>query len=177
MSHGPSDSGVSAEPNLTPLLDVVLQLLMFFMMCVNFVTEQVSGDVKLPVSQSARPMDKAETDVLFINVKPYHQKDFEKRQPEDREKIQQKFQDGDPCIIVLGKPIPLKVLELKSWLSDMYKDAEARAKDGKVNTAIIIRAHEDCEYAQVYTILNMCKLVGYKQMKLRAMTKAGAGGG
>ena len=31
-----------ADPNLTPLLDVVFQLLMFFIMCVNFVAEQVT---------------------------------------------------------------------------------------------------------------------------------------
>jgi len=150
-------------------------LYMFFMMCVNFVTEQVSGDVKLPVSQSARPMDKAETDVLFLNIKPFRMNEFESRNAEEREKLRAKFQDGDPCILVVGK-FPMKMLELQSWLKDMYKDAEKTAKDGKVTTSIIIRAHEDCEYAQVYNMLNICKLVGYRQMKLRAMTKAVVGG-
>src|SRR5947209_19097482 len=103
MSHGGSSDGGTMEPNLTPLLDVVLQLLMFFMMCVNFVTEQVSGDIKLPVSQSARPMDKTETDVLFINVKPFHIKDFEGRDVEEREKLKRSFQEGDPCILIVGK--------------------------------------------------------------------------
>ncbi|MFN6050729.1 MAG: ExbD/TolR family protein, partial [Planctomycetia bacterium] len=50
MSHGGSSDGGNMEPNLTPLLDVVLQLLMFFMMCVNFVTNQVSEDIILPES-------------------------------------------------------------------------------------------------------------------------------
>src|ERR1700758_525822 len=68
MSHGPAAQGSSAEPNLTPLLDMVLQLLMFFMMCVNFVTEQVNEGVTLPKAQSAKPMDKSETDVLFLNL-------------------------------------------------------------------------------------------------------------
>src|SRR5438445_4074680 len=68
MSHTVGDSGERADPNLTPLLDVVLQLLMFFMMCVNFVTEQVNQNIELPVAQSARPMDKGEVDVLFLNV-------------------------------------------------------------------------------------------------------------
>ena len=54
MSHGAAADLAHAEPNLTPLLDVVLQLLMFFMMCVNFVNEQVKEDVKLPESASAR---------------------------------------------------------------------------------------------------------------------------
>ena len=63
MSHGGGAEGGMADPNLTPLLDVVLQLLMFFMMCVNFVTEQVNEDISLPVSQAVKPMDKADTDV------------------------------------------------------------------------------------------------------------------
>src|SRR5438477_1464536 len=67
MSHSASE-GSKAEPNLTPLLDVVLQLLMFFMMCVNFVSEQVNEHIKLPVAQSARPMDKREADFLFLNL-------------------------------------------------------------------------------------------------------------
>jgi biopolymer transport protein ExbD len=45
MSHGSSGEGAVSEPNLTPLLDVVLQLLMFFMMCVNFVNEQVNENI------------------------------------------------------------------------------------------------------------------------------------
>jgi biopolymer transport protein ExbD len=164
------------EPNLTPLLDVVLQLLMFFMMCVNFVTEQVSGDIKLPVSQSARPMDKSETDVLFVNVKPFHIKDFADRDAEERDKLSRTFQENDPCILIVGK-FPMKVIELQQWLKEQYRDAELKSKaageGGTVKTAIILRAHADTEYAQVYHILNMCKVVGFRHMKLRALTKAG----
>ncbi len=72
MSHGTGGSTPAAEPNLTPLLDVVLQLLMFFMMCVNFVTEEVNEDIKLPTSQSAKPMMKDGTDTLLLNIQPFH---------------------------------------------------------------------------------------------------------
>ena len=41
MSHGSSSSD-KCEPNLVPLLDMVLQLVMFFMVCANFVMEQVN---------------------------------------------------------------------------------------------------------------------------------------
>src|SRR6185312_3590007 len=68
MSHGGGEGGGISDPNLTPLLDVVLQLLMFFMMCVNFVSEQVTESVKLPTAQSALPMSKKETDVLYLNL-------------------------------------------------------------------------------------------------------------
>jgi biopolymer transport protein ExbD len=177
MSHGPSSEGSSAEPNLTPLLDVVMQLLMFFMMCVNFVSEQVSEDIKLPVSESARPMDKTETDVLFINLRPFRIADFKGRPLDEREKLAIKFKEEDPCILVVGR-FPMKILELQVWLKEQYEFAQKQAaekgdKDKKVNTAIIIRAHKDTEYSEVYKVLNMCKVVGYKTLKLRAMTKGG----
>src|SRR5437763_13710845 len=70
MSHGPSSGGaVKAEPNLVPLLDVVLQLIMFFMLTVNFVqTDQINESIKLPVAQSAVPLDKTVKEVLFLNM-------------------------------------------------------------------------------------------------------------
>src|SRR4051794_13729197 len=116
MSHGPASEGSAAEPNLTPLLDVVLQLLMFFMMCVNFVTEQVNEDVKLPESQSAVPMDKADTDVLFVNIKPFESRNFRDHvSPQTLAQLEDKFREGDPCVLIVGKD-PMKVLEFKFWL-------------------------------------------------------------
>ncbi len=171
MSHGGSGDGPSCEPNLTPLLDMVLQLLMFFMMCVNFVTEQVNEDIKLPRSTSVKPMDKADSDILFINFKPFKLADFEGKLPADAlARAQANFHEGDPCILVLGKE-PMKLIELNAWLKQQYEDAEKIAKDGKVNTAIVIRAHLDSDYAQVFEVLHMCKVRGYTRLKLRAMTK------
>ena len=57
-----------AEPNLVPLLDLVLQLVMFFMMCANFVMEQVDQTILLPVAQQAKPMSETGPDVVFLNV-------------------------------------------------------------------------------------------------------------
>src|SRR4051812_3149352 len=169
MSHGPVAEGSSAEPNLTPLLDMVLQLLMFFMMCVNFVTEQVSEDVKLPVSQSARPMDKTESDVLFLNLKPFRSDEFRGRY---RDADVQKFQEGDPCVLALLEP-PMKLNQVQYFLKRQFEDASRNAKDGRVKTAVIVRAHQDTQYDQVYRVLQMCKNVGYRELHLRAISKGG----
>src|SRR5581483_8907267 len=140
MSHGPSSEGSVAEPNLTPLLDVVLQLLMFFMMCVNFVTEQVNEDVKLPKSQSAVPMDKADTDVLFVNIKPFASKDFRDRVSADTlSRLESDFREGDPCVLIVGKD-PMRILNFKVWLKGQYEDTQNTSPDGKVKTKVIIRA-------------------------------------
>jgi len=50
-------SEIKAEPNLTPLLDVVFQLITFFMLVVNFSTENYDQRVRLPVAESARPVE------------------------------------------------------------------------------------------------------------------------
>jgi len=47
---------MKAEPNLTPLLDVVFQLITFFMLVINFSNENYDQRVRLPVAGSARPV-------------------------------------------------------------------------------------------------------------------------
>jgi biopolymer transport protein ExbD len=173
MSHGPAAQGSVAEPNLTPLLDLVLQLLMFFMMTVNFVTEQANEDIKLPDSQSAKPMDKSQADVLFVNLKPYRAADFEGRYPSaEVAHYDDKFKDDPFCAMVLGKP-PMKLSELQPFLKQQYEDAVRNAKDGKIHTVIVIRAHKDSQYDKVYRVLQMCKNVGYHDLHLRVISKGG----
>ncbi|MGE3818419.1 MAG: ExbD/TolR family protein [Isosphaeraceae bacterium] len=50
-------STMRAEPNLTPLLDIVFQLITFFMLLINFSKDNYDARVKLPVAGSARPVD------------------------------------------------------------------------------------------------------------------------
>src|SRR3954454_8339429 len=65
-------SEMSAEPNLTPLLDVVFQLITFFMLVINFSNENYDQRVRLPVAGSARPVEgddkSAMEDRLVLNV-------------------------------------------------------------------------------------------------------------
>ena len=39
----------TAEPNLTPILDLVFQLITFFMLVINFKSAQLDMNLKLPV--------------------------------------------------------------------------------------------------------------------------------
>ena len=67
MSHG-SQEGGKCEPNMTPLLDLVLQLVMFFMICANFVLEQTSAEIKLPRAISSKALDPEVKNVIFLNI-------------------------------------------------------------------------------------------------------------
>ena len=60
---------VKAEPNLTPILDMVFQLITFFMLVINFKSAEVDLCLKLPVVGSARPVDsKGQRDLLVLNI-------------------------------------------------------------------------------------------------------------
>jgi len=131
-----------------------LQLLMFFMMCVNFVSEQVNEDIKLPVAQSARPMDKRLGEVLVLNL------------------------DAQGRLLAPGKPPLRSQAEFNTYLRQEYLDAKRSAENrgdasGKVNTAVVIRAHRDSNYAHVYNLLRTCKDIGFHKLQLRAMTRGG----
>jgi biopolymer transport protein ExbD len=179
MSHGPASGDRALEPNFTPLLDVVLQLLMFFMMCVNFVNEQVSRDIRLPVSQVAAPMNKGETDVLFINLKAYNPDDFKDRPAADRDYIKKLFHDAEPgkqqlCALIVGAEYPKTAADLKAWLEKKYTYAKADAEktgDGTVKTIIIIRADKELEYEHVFAAMKLCEEAKFPRLKLRAIIK------
>jgi biopolymer transport protein ExbD len=147
MSHDPGIV-IKAEPNLVPLLDLVLQMLMFFIITVNFVSNQVNENIKLPVAQTAQPMKKDITDVLYLNVNAKGQ------------------------LEVIGKDQPLTDMgQIKAYLRTEYRNREVIAGPGKVNTSVIIRADRNAEYKLVYQIMRQCKEQGFHKMQLRAMQK------
>src|SRR5437879_5213583 len=64
-----SAGGDDIEVNLTPLLDLVLQLIMFFIITVNFVrVDQFDESVHLPVAQSAVPLEPTAEKWVFLNL-------------------------------------------------------------------------------------------------------------
>src|SRR5690242_10208859 len=65
MSHGSSEK---CEPNFIPLLDLVLQLVMFFMICANFVIEQTDVEIKLPKAIAAKAIEPTVESVIYLNV-------------------------------------------------------------------------------------------------------------
>ncbi len=150
MSHGGGgDGGVKAEPNLTPMLDMVLQLVMFFILVANFTTEQVSRDVMLPIAESAKPADKRDTDVLYLNL------------------------NAEGKLVVPGREPLSSLAEVSNYLKNEFKDLEeaARAKGdstGQVKTVVIIRAHKDSDFEKVFVVLREAKQAGFKKWQLKA---------
>lgn len=149
MSHGPGAGDVKAEPNLTPLLDVVLQLLMFFIISANFATQQVSEHIHLPVMQSARPLDQREMDILFLNL------------------------TKEGAVEIVGKDPMKRQNDIKTFLRTFYSDAQRSQgkKAGDVKTVVVIRADQSVAYKDVYQLMHWCKEIGFRKFQMRAMNR------
>lgn len=186
MSHGPASEGAATEPNLTPLLDVVMQLLMFFMMCVNFTQEQADQGIILPLAEAARPIDAGETDTLYINLRPYRAADWGNRSPEYIEKLRKTFRnEGDTMVFIFGIPDPMAPIDAKFALQQKFTTLKGQAErltpqDPNVKTLIILRASEDLTCDQVYQMMDLAKVAGFRELRLRAKIlqnpKSGGGG-
>src|SRR5262245_44226273 len=141
MSHGGGDETRACEPNLTPLLDLVLQILMFFMVTVNFATEQNQEDVALPDSQTARPLPtQGVKDPLFINLR-----------------LSEKTQK--PVIVVTGMP-DMGQADARRWIQKQHEDLERFDKD--VKNPVIIRADKRADYSEVFQLLQSCSDAGFR---------------
>ncbi|MFQ3592089.1 MAG: biopolymer transporter ExbD [Gemmataceae bacterium] len=167
MSHGGGDDSI--DPDLTPLLDLVMQLLMFFIVNVNFVKEAVSQDIQLPVSSSAKAISKGDTGAIFINQKSGRNKKFFDSLSE---KNQRRLRNAESIILVPGLD-PMSPLEAKGWLRDRFTDLAKRSQDKARETVVHFRPDGDLELNQLFLLMEFCKSAGFKNLKIRAKVKRG----
>ena len=151
MSHGASEK---CEPNLVPLLDLVLQLVMFFMVCANFVMEQINESIQLPKAEAARPLDSNAQNIIFLNV---------------NEKGEVLLSQLD----VVGKDsILYNPIQVQSYMKRRFDEDIRQAGGDKTKpprSTLIIRANKKTSFEKVYGIMKACQLAGYQNCQLRAI--------
>ena len=146
-----------AEPNLTPLLDVVFQLITFFMLVINFTAENYDQRVHLPVAGSARPVEDTQRvgeDRIVLNV--------------DRDGHLLKGGQSQPlneAIASIKHQADLIKLNLKA--SGLKFDPAAG-----LPTTVVFRADKDATFATVIKLINACQTQGFRKFALKAMTSA-----
>ncbi len=147
MSHGNMER---CEPNLTPMLDMVLQLVMFFMLCANFVMEQVNESIKLPSAIAAKPLDRKDERLLFLNVNDKGHVLLSKLDAEDSLSLENK-------------------LQVKSFMERrMRRDKESSPPGKEVLSTVILRADRQTKFEKINDVMEACRMAGYKQVRLRA---------
>ena len=162
MSHGSSSSADKCEPNLIPLLDLVLQLVMFFMVCANFVMEQIDEGIRLPEAVVAKPIEKKDEYIIFLNV------------DKDGKVILAGLdaQGDDPDANILTNPA-----QVKSYMDRRYReDMRRRPKEGEAKPSpslLIVRADKEAPFEKVYAVMKACRTAGYERAQLRAIRYGG----
>ena len=147
MSHA-----ASAEPNLTPILDMVFQLITFFMLVVNFKAAAMDLDLKLPVVGSARPVDtQGQEDLLVLNVNSQGQ------------------------LRVYGQTIS----DIKDYIKSEAQASLALARQTNPNlkpgeelpSTVVIRADKQTPFTMLNGVISNCQTNGYRKFALKAMNK------
>jgi biopolymer transport protein ExbD len=165
------DSGDN-ELNLTPLLDVVLQLIMFFLITVNFERQNYYKGLTLPAVQVAVPVDPKSRDRpendpdnwVFLNLT----KDGQLIIPNV-----ETMQYDDNKGLALDTTLQSK---LERFLNRTREKMERFAKYNnkpldQVRPVIVLRADQDVRYEHVYNILDLCNNAGYRNWQLRVLHK------
>ncbi len=143
---------IKAEPNLTPLLDVVFQLITFFMMVINFSSDTYDQRVRLPVAGSARPVEAGKEDRLVFNI------------------------DRDGKLIwngeLLGTELAVREIGTQATLTRRsVSTADKKLKPGDpLPTTIVLRADKDTPFSQLYRYITACQANGFQKFAMKAMS-------
>jgi biopolymer transport protein ExbD len=146
MSHGPS-----AEPNLTPILDMVFQLITFFMLVINFKSASMDLTLKLPVVGSAQPVDnKGQEDLLVLNVNEA-----------GKLNVYGETRDIDAYIAQEA---------LSAYVSAKRHDPEFKQGDD-LPTNVVIRADRTTPFHLLNRVIKTCQNKGFRKFSLKAMNR------
>lgn len=146
MSHE-----ASAEPNLTPMLDMVFQLVTFFMLVINFKSASMDLTLKLPVVGSARPVDmKGQEELLILNINS----------------------QGKLNVYGVEKDIDSYVAgEAQASLIAARRDNPDLKPGDELPTSVVIRADKGTPFKLLNRVIKACQDNGFRKFSLKAMNK------
>jgi biopolymer transport protein ExbD len=136
-----------ADPNLTPLLDVVLQLITFFMMLVHFGSriEGATQQVRLPVAPAALPTAGMGLDRLAVAI------------------------DAEGRLLAGGQPVT-DADDARWWQAEARRRREGMAAIGSpaaaLPTRVILRADRSLPYGTIRRILRTAQDAGFERFSL-----------
>jgi len=136
-----------AEPNLTPMLDMVFQLITFFMLVINFKSASLDLSLKLPVIESAQPLDtQGVEDMLILNINNQGQ------------------------LLVYGAVTPLENFLAKEARASRMKlpPADQKKADIELPTSVIIRADKGVSFKDINRVFTECQARGFRKFSLKA---------
>jgi biopolymer transport protein ExbD len=159
------------EPDLTALLDLVLQLVMFFLAVARIDSEQRDQSVVLPQASIARSLTKDYNKIVIINMYPASKATDEEKAKADpnarASKLKYTVFEGFTTTEYTSD------IAVKNNLKDKFAaDQKATKPDewatGKGRSLIVLRAHKDSKFDDVFKVMQAAREVGFTDIQLRA---------
>lgn len=140
------------EPNLTPMLDMVFQLITFFMLVISFKAASLDLSLKLPVVGSARPVEtQGQQDLLILNL--------------DKE--------GKLNVYGVAKEIESYIAgEAQASLLAARRTNPKIQSGDELPTTVVIRADKSIPFKLLNRVMKVCQAQGFRKFALMAMNKS-----
>lgn len=154
--------GISSRPlgfDMTPMIDVVFQLIIFFMVALSFVESQAAAKLTLPVADQAKPPEHFDEDIFVFNVV-----NLNARKPDGA----LVFPTGTPAYKVSGEFVNTGALRRRL---DVAADI-SRRRSGDANvveSAVIVRGDRDAAWIYVMAAMKQCQEAGFTKVYLKAL--------
>ncbi len=132
------------EGDMTPMIDMVFQLIAFFMVLLNFSEADQSDRVKLPTSELARPAESPFEFPVFIQL------------------------TSDKSVILGGEEVPLA--GLKPYMEREVEFLRLKQKTPS-DATVIIRADANAPMGTVQEVIQTCQEAQFEVFALRAEEK------
>ncbi len=127
---------------MTPMIDMVFQLIAFFMVLINFTEADQNQRIHLPSSELAKPPDAPLESPITIHV------------------------TAEGTAILGPEELPIQGLTplLRLEYQVLQRKHEGLARD----VTIIVRGDEDADFGLVQEVMLLCQSVGFEKFALRA---------
>ncbi len=149
------------NPNLAPLIDVVFQLILFFLVTSSF-TWYSGMKVKLPEAEVPvidRPLETITLEItrdLNASVQP--------------ERLMVRWWEEGVIGELFWPPNEEDVKAGISMLRAKLEEHKARLEEGR-NPTVVIAGEDSVPYQIVITVIDMCKQIGYSDIVLAIQTR------
>jgi biopolymer transport protein ExbD len=147
-----SHQALNAEPNLTPILDMVFQLVTFFMLVINFKAASLDTSLQLPVIGSALPVEGGDRDMLVLNV-----------MRDGKLRMYGESRDVDTCITE----------EARTARQNAVAASAKALAHNELPTTVIIRADRTTPYHLIHHVIQSCQAHGFRNFQYRALNTGG----
>jgi biopolymer transport protein ExbD len=155
MKVKPVESTVT-EVDMTPMIDIVFQLISFFMIITNFEQTKADERVKLPKDTLAKPPEVKRESELMINFGFLRDKEGNKL-------------DQEPFVFYLDENFRLPEFP-KSLLQEARIFREGGTDPKKVT--VTIRADSEVPTGMVQALIKMSQEAGFEKFALKATQRA-----